>query len=221
VIKQSAPHRARHLLAGALLAQAAACLAVAPDIAAAASAPTAAGPATLSVGRLTLKRCAPAGEWCTSLERPLDPVPPVHVAGVAREPFQRRDDVPGTAVPVGTAVVEEPDSEDPLDRAGGIDPHDLGAALKADSPVTWVKQGDPPFLILQSNNDTVVYPEQANELSWDLAVNHVPHDLIMVNGGGHVFDDPGGSPSEQQITTLVVQFFVKTLVFRSTYGMGT
>ena len=73
MIKQSAPHRARHLLAGALLAQAAACLAVAPDIAAAASAPTAAGPATLSVGRLTLKRCAPAGEWCTSLERPLDP----------------------------------------------------------------------------------------------------------------------------------------------------
>jgi pimeloyl-ACP methyl ester carboxylesterase len=73
VTKQSTPPRARHLLAGALLAHAGACLAATADMAHAAEAPAASGAATLIVGHLTLKSCAPEGQWCTSLERPLDP----------------------------------------------------------------------------------------------------------------------------------------------------
>ena len=65
----------------------------------------------------------------------------------------------------------------------------------------------------------MVYPQQAEELAWDLAINDVPHTLVLDNGGGHEFDDPGAVPDEAQITSLVVQFFVKTLVFRSTVGL--
>ena len=102
---------------------------------------------------------------------------------------------------------------------GSIPEHNLGAELQADSPVTYVKHGDPPFLIVQSTNDTVVYPQQAKELAWYLGVNHVPYSLVMDDGGGHEFADPGGVPDEAQITSLVVDFFVKTLVFRSTTGL--
>ncbi len=73
---------------------------------------------------------------------------------------------------------------------------------------------------MQSTNDTVVYPQQAQELAWDLAANHVPYRLVMDNGGGHEFDDPGAVPDETQITSMVVQFFVKTLVFQSTTGLN-
>ncbi len=103
---------------------------------------------------------------------------------------------------------------------GAVATPDVNAELKADSPVTYVKAGDPPFLIVQSTNDTVVYPQQALELAWDLAANGVPHQLVMVRGGGHSFDDPGASLTEAQVTTLIVKYFLKTLVFRSTSGLA-
>lgn len=58
MIKQSATVRARHLLAGVLLAQALVCHA---------------DEATLTVGQVTFARCAPAAEWCARIVRPLDP----------------------------------------------------------------------------------------------------------------------------------------------------
>ena len=73
---------------------------------------------------------------------------------------------------------------------------------------------------MQSTNDTVVYPGQSQELAWDLAANGVPHRLVMVRGGGHAFDDPGASPNEAQLTKLLVQYFVETLVEHSTAGLA-
>ncbi len=102
---------------------------------------------------------------------------------------------------------------------GTVPAKDLGSALAAASPDTYVRHGDPPFLILQSTNDTVVYPQQSLELSWDLAANGVPHQLVMVQGGGHGFDDPGASPDQAQITSLIVRYFVHTLVLHSTTGL--
>jgi acetyl esterase/lipase len=96
---------------------------------------------------------------------------------------------------------------------GPISPEALGAALKAASPVSYIAHGDPPFLILHSDNDQIVYPQQSQELAWDLAANHVPHTLVMVNGAGHEFDQPGGSPTPSQITAQVVNFFIAHLVF--------
>ena len=79
--------------------------------------------------------------------------------------------------------------------------------------MTYVSPGDPPFLILDSNNDEIVYPQQSQELSWDLGANGVPHNLVQVTQGGHEFDTVGESPSETAIIGLVVDFFARTLVF--------
>jgi acetyl esterase/lipase len=88
----------------------------------------------------------------------------------------------------------------------------LSTYLRADSPVTYVAPGDPPFLIMHSNDDEIVYPQQSNELSWDLGANGVAHQLMIVQGGGHEFDNPGEQPTEAGISRAVADFFMRTLV---------
>jgi acetyl esterase/lipase len=91
--------------------------------------------------------------------------------------------------------------------------HNVNTAMKAASPVTYAAPGDPPFLILHSDNDRIVYPQQSKELSWDLEANHVPNTLVIVSGAGHEFNQAGGSPDQGAITTLVVDFFIAHLAF--------
>ncbi len=95
---------------------------------------------------------------------------------------------------------------------GDVPNEQLGADLKKASPTTYVKKGDPPFLILDSNNDEIVYPEQSDELAWDLGLDGVPRELLTVYEGGHEFDTVGEIPSESAILAAVVDFFVRTLV---------
>jgi acetyl esterase/lipase len=90
-------------------------------------------------------------------------------------------------------------------------PRHLSAALRAASPVTHIRPGDPPFLIFHSTNDTIVYPQQSQELAWDLAANGDPVRLVMVAGGGHGFDQPGESPGVDAITRMIVAFFTRHL----------
>jgi acetyl esterase/lipase len=89
----------------------------------------------------------------------------------------------------------------------------LGADLLSDSPVTYVAPGDPPFLLMHSTDDEIVFPQQSRELSWDLGANRVPHQLMIVEGGGHEFDNPGEQPTEAGITRAIAEFFVRSLVF--------
>jgi acetyl esterase/lipase len=98
---------------------------------------------------------------------------------------------------------------------GPVRPDQIRAEMKAASPVTYVAPGDPPFLILHSDNDRIVYPQQSQELAWDMAANDVPHRLVIVAGAGHEFDQAGGSPDQDQITTLVVEYFIEMLVFHN------
>ena len=88
----------------------------------------------------------------------------------------------------------------------------IGADLKKASPTTYVHRGDPPFLILDSNNDEIVYPEQSQELAWYLGVDGVPRQLLTVYDGGHEFDTVGEVPSESQLVEAVVDFFVRTVM---------
>jgi acetyl esterase/lipase len=104
---------------------------------------------------------------------------------------------------------------------GPIPHHKLGADLRAASPVTYVGPGDPPFLVMHSTDDEIVYPQQSNELSWDLGANDVPHQLLIVEGGGHEFDNPGEQPTEAGISRAVTDFFVRTLLFREPITNGT
>jgi acetyl esterase/lipase len=97
---------------------------------------------------------------------------------------------------------------------GSVPPKQLGADLKKASPVSYVAPGDPPFLILDSNNDEIVYPQQSVELARDLGLDGDPSQLVTVTQGGHEFDTAGEVPSEAAIIGLVVDFFVQTLVLR-------
>lgn len=96
---------------------------------------------------------------------------------------------------------------------GPIPRKQLGADLREASPVTYIANGDPPFLLMHSTDDEIVYPQQSREMAWDLGANSVPHKLVIVNGGGHQFDNPGEHPTEAGIARAIVQFFVRTLVF--------
>lgn len=95
---------------------------------------------------------------------------------------------------------------------GNVPSRQLGADLKKASPTTYVKKGDPPFLILDSNNDEIVYPEQSEELAWYLGVAGVPREVLTVTNGGHAFDTVGEMPSESQVVQAVVDFFVRTVM---------
>jgi acetyl esterase/lipase len=95
---------------------------------------------------------------------------------------------------------------------GSVPSRPVGADLKKASPTSYVKKGDPPFLILDSNNDEIVYPQQSEELAWYLGVAGVPRQLLTVFDGGHEFDTAGQVPSESQVVSAVVDFFVRTLM---------
>jgi acetyl esterase/lipase len=95
---------------------------------------------------------------------------------------------------------------------GSVSAKQLGVYLKKASPVSYVAPGDPPFLILDSNNDEIVYPEQSTELAWYLALDGDPRQLVTVTRGGHEFDTAGEVPSQAAIIRLVVDFFVQTLL---------
>jgi acetyl esterase/lipase len=96
---------------------------------------------------------------------------------------------------------------------GPIPHKQVGADLREASPVTYIANGDPPFLLMHSTDDEIVYPQQSKEMAWDLGANSVPHKLVIVDGGGHEFDNPGEHPTEAGIAQAIVQFFVRTLVF--------
>ena len=98
-----------------------------------------------------------------------------------------------------------------LSLIGGVPADQLAATLRAASPVTWIAHGDPPFLLVQSTDDEIVYPQQTQELQWDLTANGVPNQLLMVNNGGHEFDNPDESPDEASIVSVVEGFFIRTL----------
>ena len=85
---------------------------------------------------------------------------------------------------------------------GGLD-----AALA--SPVTYVTSDDPPFLILQGDQDTTVPPEQS-QIFYDWLVSaNVPATLVMVKNAEHGFRPVGGAidPTREQLTQMAVDFF--------------
>jgi acetyl esterase/lipase len=108
-----------------------------------------------------------------------------------------------------------------VDLLGPVPHKKLGTYLRADSPVTYVAPGDPPFLLIHSTDDEIVFPQQSNELAWDLGANGVPHQLVIVVGGGHEFNNDGAQPNEAGISRAVADFFVRTLVFHQPISNGT
>lgn len=55
------------------------------------------------------------------------------------------------------------------------------------SPLTYVKAGAAPILIIQGDADPIVSVEQAHQLDRALTAVKAPHELLIVAGGGHGF----------------------------------
>jgi acetyl esterase/lipase len=86
------------------------------------------------------------------------------------------------------------------------------AVWKQASPITWVKPGDPPFFILQSETDTIVSPEQATTFAAALKKAGVPVELVMIKGAppkGHSIN--GGQPDMATWIKEIDAFFDKYL----------
>jgi acetyl esterase/lipase len=68
----------------------------------------------------------------------------------------------------------------------------IGGSLNSDaateaSPVTYANKDAPPFLIMCSDNDTIVPPAQSQELTDALNSKGAKAQLVMVHGYGHDF----------------------------------
>jgi acetyl esterase/lipase len=89
---------------------------------------------------------------------------------------------------------------------GNVTSANLPAALAAASPVHYVAAGDPPFLIIHGDDDAIVYPSQSEELAQVLRAAGDPVRLVLVQGAGHSLSQPGESPTQNEIATMVVNF---------------
>jgi len=88
------------------------------------------------------------------------------------------------------------------------------ALLKAASPVSYIGFGEPPFLIMQGDEDTVVPPDQSVELVDRLRAAGNPAELVMVHGAQHEFvSATGGSvtPDIGQLASAAAAFLVEHL----------
>jgi acetyl esterase/lipase len=86
-------------------------------------------------------------------------------------------------------------------------------AIKRASPVTWVSNDDPPFLILHGELDELVPPSQSQLLYDRLIAAGLPATLVMVRNAGHSFAPVGGpiSPTRAELTRMVADFLDRHL----------
>lgn len=98
----------------------------------------------------------------------------------------------------------------------GSDPRDFQLA----SPPRYIgstPNTDPPFLILQGDKDGTVPPVHSLRFYNALLTAGQPAILQMVQNSGHGFAPMGGSliPSADQISTIIINFFLKYLQGKS------
>lgn len=83
------------------------------------------------------------------------------------------------------------------------------------SPVSYVRPGAPPFLIIQGADDWFITPHHSQKLENLLQAAHVPTTLVMVQHDEHglVAPTPGlvEQPSPAAVIQMIQEFFVKTL----------
>jgi acetyl esterase/lipase len=93
----------------------------------------------------------------------------------------------------------------------GVAPGGASEVLAKASPVTWISRDDPPFLILQGDADQTVPAAQSQGFAAKLQAAGVPATLVMVRGGPHGLASPKEQPAPDQLVTMIVDFFARTL----------
>ncbi|MFR9778427.1 alpha/beta hydrolase fold domain-containing protein [Micromonospora sp. MS34] len=85
------------------------------------------------------------------------------------------------------------------------------ATRQSASPINYITDQAPPFLILHGALDEDVAPRQSVRFAERLRTAGVQAELVEVAGTGHTLATPGQQPSTQQVTDMVVDFFLATL----------
>ncbi|WP_082632381.1 alpha/beta hydrolase [Algoriphagus resistens] len=99
------------------------------------------------------------------------------------------------------------DAKSPEGILIGAAPLDRPDLAKNASPVSFVDENDPPFLIIHGEKDDMVSPRQSHLLSSWLTVKGVPNELIIVKGAPHF----GPMFDMEEIRTKVMAFLGKSL----------
>ncbi len=81
------------------------------------------------------------------------------------------------------------------------------------SPLAYVSEDAPPFLILHGNADQVVALHHSERLYHALQDEGVPVELIVVHGGGHSLSlfNTKATPSKDELTQALLAFLVEYL----------
>jgi acetyl esterase/lipase len=98
-----------------------------------------------------------------------------------------------------------------IDTVFGAEPGSGSPLLTQSSPADIVRDGAPPFLIVQGTNDILVPKQQATELEERLRADHDSVDLLLVRGGQHGLTTPGESPDHVEIINEIVGFLESKL----------
>jgi acetyl esterase/lipase len=90
---------------------------------------------------------------------------------------------------------------------------DRPADLARGSPVTYVHEAAPPFLLLHGDSDASVPLSQSQRLYERLVRAGVPARLVIVRNAGHVFEPVDGpiAPDRAAITRMIGDFFDRTV----------
>jgi len=98
-----------------------------------------------------------------------------------------------------------------IHRVFGAAPGTPNPVLTQASPVTRVSAGDPPFLIVQGTDDQVVPMAQSEHFAAQLRTDHVPVELVLVDGGSHGLETPGENPPPPAIASQITSYLVRAL----------
>lgn len=81
------------------------------------------------------------------------------------------------------------------------------------SPLAYVTEDAPPFLIMHGDDDPTVFLHHSQNLAAELEEAGVPVELIVVSGGGHSNDlfRPGATPDLESLTESLLAFLGRYL----------
>lgn len=89
----------------------------------------------------------------------------------------------------------------------------FGADPQVGSPVTYIRQDAPPFLIIHGEMDDVIPVEQAHLFHNALINVGVQSQLVIVQNAGHGFEPVNGpvKPTMEQTFGIILSFLTRTL----------
>lgn len=81
------------------------------------------------------------------------------------------------------------------------------------SPLAYVSDASPPFLIMHGNADQVVATRHSEDLFTALRAVGVPVELVIVHGGGHSTDlfNTNATPSQDELIEILLSFLSEHL----------